>query len=100
MGSDTRYGGGDALLPGAATTAAVSKESAHLTVLSAQSFWKRFPPQRFFAGFVADAIAGARLCGDCSKCEERCPYHLPIREMLTENLAFYDSIAPRAGEPR
>ena len=70
------------------------------TVLSTQSFWKRFPPQRFFTGFVADAVAGARLCGDCGECEEKCPYHLPIREMLTENLAFYDSIAPRAGEPR
>ncbi|MEI8191027.1 MAG: aldo/keto reductase, partial [candidate division NC10 bacterium] len=70
------------------------------TVVILQSFWKRFPPQRFFTGFVADAVAGARRCAECGECEGRCPYHLPIREMLTENLAFYDSVAPKAGEPR
>jgi predicted aldo/keto reductase-like oxidoreductase len=70
------------------------------TAVNLQSFWKRFPPQRFFTGFVADAVAGARRCADCGECEGRCPYHLPIREMLTENLAFYDSVAPKAGEPR
>jgi len=63
------------------------------TVLSLQSFWRRFPPERFFAGFVAEAAEGARRCAECGDCEGRCPYHLPIREMLRENLAFYDDAA-------
>jgi hypothetical protein len=26
--------------------------------------------------------------------EARCPYQLPIREMLVEQVAFYDSLVP------
>jgi predicted aldo/keto reductase-like oxidoreductase len=26
----------------------------------------------------------ASACSDCGECEERCPYELPIREMLEE----------------
>jgi uncharacterized protein len=63
------------------------------TAVTVQSFWRRFPPERFFNGFVADAIESARRCGDCGECEDRCPYHLPIREMLAENVAFYDRVA-------
>ena len=70
------------------------------TAVTLQSFWKRFPPHRFFTGFVANAVESARHCADCSECEGRCPYHLPIREMLAENIAFYDSIAPKAGGER
>jgi len=63
------------------------------TAVNVQSFWRRFPPERFFAGFVADAIESVRQCGDCGECEDRCPYHLPIREMLAENVAFFDRVA-------
>jgi hypothetical protein len=63
------------------------------TAVTVQSFWRRFPPARFFNGFVAEAIESARHCGDCGECEDRCPYHLPIREMLAENVAFYDRVA-------
>jgi hypothetical protein len=63
------------------------------TAVTVQSFWRRFPPARFFNGFVAEAIESARHCGDCGECEGRCPYHLPIREMLAENVAFYDRVA-------
>ena len=33
------------------------------------------------------------LCGDC---EEKCPYHLPIREIIAENLDFYKKVVQRA----
>jgi predicted aldo/keto reductase-like oxidoreductase len=29
------------------------------------------------------------LCGDC---EEKCPYNLPIREMVQENIEFYERL--------
>ena len=33
----------------------------------------------------------ARTCTECGNCEEKCPYNLPIREMIAEAIAFYDS---------
>jgi predicted aldo/keto reductase-like oxidoreductase len=60
------------------------------TTLSLPSFWKRFPAERFFEGFVAEAAQGGRKCVQCGECETRCPYHLPIRLMLEESVAFYD----------
>jgi predicted aldo/keto reductase-like oxidoreductase len=62
-------------------------------VMNLLSFWKRFPPERFFTGWVAGAVESARHCADCGECEDKCPYHLPIREMLIENIEFYDSVS-------
>jgi predicted aldo/keto reductase-like oxidoreductase len=62
------------------------------TVLNTRSFWKRFPPERFLGGGIAKALDSARNCIECGECEGKCPYHLPIIEMLAENVAFYDSV--------
>jgi hypothetical protein len=67
------------------------------TALSVQSSWKRFPPQRFFGGHAAEAARSARQCASCGECEARCPYHLPIRDMLAANVAFYDRMEMEAG---
>jgi predicted aldo/keto reductase-like oxidoreductase len=63
------------------------------TVMNVRSFWRRFPAQRFKAGGIARAMDRARDCLECGECEERCPYQLPIREMIKENVAFFDRIA-------
>jgi predicted aldo/keto reductase-like oxidoreductase len=62
------------------------------TVMNVRSFWRRFPAERFFGGWVAAAIDGARDCIECGECEEKCPYHLPIREMLVESISFYEQV--------
>jgi hypothetical protein len=62
------------------------------TIMNVRSFWKRFPPERFFEGWVASAMETGRDCVECGECEEKCPYELPIREMIVENLAFYDRL--------
>ena len=64
------------------------------TVMNLRSFAKRFPPERFFGGRFPETVAKAKTCLECGECEERCPYQLPIREMLVENVAFYESIRP------
>lgn len=62
------------------------------TIMNLRSFWKRFPAERFATGWVAEAIASAELCIHCGECEEKCPYHLPIQEMLDENVAFFEGV--------
>jgi predicted aldo/keto reductase-like oxidoreductase len=63
------------------------------TVMNLRSFYRRFPPERFFSGRFPQTVERAKTCLECGDCEERCPYHLPIREMLVENVAFYESLA-------
>jgi len=59
------------------------------TVMVSRSFFKRTPPERFFSGNISEAIEKAANCTECGSCEERCPYHLPIVEMLAEHLEWY-----------
>ena len=63
------------------------------SVLNVRSFWKRFSRERFLSGGIAGAVDSARNCIECGECEEKCPYHLPIIEMLAEYVAFFDSVA-------
>lgn len=58
-------------------------------VMSFPSFAKRMPPERIFKGMFEDAMAKAATCQECGECEAKCPFHLPIREMLKENLKSY-----------
>jgi predicted aldo/keto reductase-like oxidoreductase len=63
------------------------------TVMNVKSFWKRFPADRFSTGWLAEAMYSAESCIECGECEEKCPYALPIREMLVEHVAFYQTVA-------
>ena len=58
-------------------------------VMTIRSFSKRGPLERLFSGRNAEAMEKAVNCTQCGKCEEKCPYHLPIREMITENIEWY-----------
>ena len=58
-------------------------------ILAGKSFFKRNASQEFFGGFLAPAMAKATECIDCGECEQRCPYHLPIREMIKEQAEWY-----------
>lgn len=41
--------------------------------------------------WVKNMIESAQHCLDCTgECEPKCPYHLPIRAIITENLTFYN----------
>jgi hypothetical protein len=60
------------------------------TVMNLESFWKRMPIERMRDGWIAEAAATARDCIQCGECEGKCPYHLPIRDMIVENIEFYE----------
>jgi hypothetical protein len=59
------------------------------TVMNIRSFAKRMSPERIFTGRFAEMMSGAANCTECGDCEERCPYHLPIREMISEQVRWY-----------
>ena len=54
------------------------------TVMDFPSFIKRQPPWKLFSGFVAAAMEKALGCTRCGECEGRCPYKLPIMNLVEE----------------
>jgi len=59
------------------------------TVMVIKSAIRRLPPERLFTGMFADAVEKAANCTECGDCEERCPYRLPIMEMLPESVQSF-----------
>jgi len=59
-------------------------------VMINKSFARLLTPERFFLGENAEAMEKAANCCQCGACEERCPYGLPIREMIAERVAWYE----------
>jgi predicted aldo/keto reductase-like oxidoreductase len=60
--------------------------------LGLKSIVKRFGPQVQESKWVTDLIEKARNCSDCGECLPRCPYQLPIPELIKKNLEWYDSL--------
>jgi predicted aldo/keto reductase-like oxidoreductase len=56
--------------------------------LGFKSILKRFQGETAL-NFSRDAVKSAENCDQCGACIERCPYELPIPEMLDENLALF-----------
>jgi len=40
-------------------------------------------------GWIGKAMQSAEQCVECGECEPKCPYNLPIADLLKENLALY-----------
>jgi len=55
-----------------------------------------WPLERFLEGWMADAAATGNQCVQCGACEEKCPYQLPIRDMIVENVAFFEQVKASA----
>jgi len=61
-------------------------------LLYLRNLWKLWPPEEFFP-WLGKAVESGKNCIQCGECEEKCPYKLPIREMIVENIAFYERVA-------
>jgi predicted aldo/keto reductase-like oxidoreductase len=66
-------------------------------VLGVKSFIKRFGAQLQQARFVKDNMEKARNCSECGECLRRCPYGLPIPDLIKENLSLYDAFMSGLG---
>jgi uncharacterized protein len=43
--------------------------------------------------WIGKAMESVEQCIECGECEQKCPYHLPISDLLKENLALYTQYA-------
>jgi predicted aldo/keto reductase-like oxidoreductase len=59
------------------------------TVMMYPSLARRLPPESLFSSYWGQVVEKAADCTECGECEERCPYHLPIRELLAEYVTQY-----------
>ncbi len=57
-----------------------------------KSIIKRFGAQAEKMDWMKRLIEKARHCSGCGECLPRCPYGLPIPDMIKENLDWYDSL--------
>jgi predicted aldo/keto reductase-like oxidoreductase len=57
-------------------------------------FWKLWPQEELLSSNheYRQSFESGKNCNQCGECEEKCPYNLPIRKMITENMEFYDSM--------
>jgi len=63
------------------------------SVLIFKAAAKRLSPEGVSA-WLGKAMESVAECIECGQCEEKCPYNLPIIDLLKENLALFKSIAP------
>jgi predicted aldo/keto reductase-like oxidoreductase len=61
-------------------------------MLGLKSVIKRFGPQAEELDWVISLIEKARNCSECGDCLPRCPYQLPIPDLIKKNLAWYDDL--------
>jgi predicted aldo/keto reductase-like oxidoreductase len=60
-------------------------------VLGVKSFLKRLPRESIEGGWIKDLVEKGRNCSECGECLPRCPYQLPIPDLIKENLALWDN---------
>jgi predicted aldo/keto reductase-like oxidoreductase len=68
------------------------------SVMTARSFAKRLPTERLFSGRIAETMETAANCTQCGECEDRCPYHLTIRDIIVEEVEWYQAECKRYKE--
>ena len=65
------------------------EEIAISMVLNSQGLAKRLPLERIFGERFGEIFEKAANCTECGDCEEKCPYHLPVREMICEHVEWF-----------
>jgi hypothetical protein len=58
---------------------------------------RRMGAARFRDWGAASIIASAEQCTECGTCVTKCPYELPVPELIREAVAFYRTIPELSG---
>jgi predicted aldo/keto reductase-like oxidoreductase len=64
-------------------------------VMITRGMWKLWPRDLFHdpEWWFTQAVMSGKNCVECGECEAKCPYNLPIRELIVENVAFFERVA-------
>jgi predicted aldo/keto reductase-like oxidoreductase len=68
-----------------------SEEIPISVILHVRSVIKRMGKEAINGAFLSPVLTAARKCTECGECLERCPYELPIPELIRENLDWVDN---------
>ena len=66
-------------------------------LLHGRTIVRRMGAARFREWGAAEIIASAQACVECGECVRKCPYGLPIPELIREAVAFYRTIPELTG---
>ncbi len=69
-----------------------SQEISIQMVMGLKSIIKRFGAGADAPAWIQATVNKARNCSECGECLPRCPYQLPIPELIKKNLEWYDSL--------
>jgi len=58
-------------------------------MLHARSAVKRYPPELIFTDFVGEMMEKVANCQKCGECETKCPYGLPIMDMIDDEADWF-----------
>jgi len=61
-------------------------------LLMGRSIIERVGPERFRRWGAHEIVASAEQCAECGECVAKCPYDLPIPELIREAVAYYETI--------
>ena len=53
-------------------------------------------PLKDFIRIMEPFVESGRECIQCGECEPKCPYNLPIRDMIQEHIDFFDTVTKDA----
>lgn len=62
------------------------------SLLHGRSIIRRMGAGRWKEWGAVEVIASADLCTECGECLEKCPYELPIPELIREAVAYYRTV--------
>jgi uncharacterized protein len=68
-----------------------SQEIQISTLLGLESIAKRIGMEPLVSGMFRESIEQARNCSDCGECVQRCPYQLPVPELIRGSLGWFDA---------
>ncbi len=68
------------------------------TMMEIRSFMNRLPLAGLFQGRIGTELEKSLGCTQCGECEARCPYQLPIRELMEEYANLYQELRKKYQE--